>query len=34
VVHHATPDTFGVQFRSITPNDQMAVSSIIARLYT
>ena len=34
VVHHATPDTFGVEFRRVTPNDQRAVGSIIARLYT
>jgi len=34
VVHHATPDTFGVEFRSITPNDQRAVRSVIARLYS
>jgi PilZ domain len=34
VVHHATPDTFGVEFRSISPSDQMAVGGIIARLYT
>ena len=34
VVHHATPDTFGVEFRSVTPTDQRAVGSIIARLYT
>jgi len=34
VVHHATPDTFGVEFRSVTPNDQRAVGSIIARLYS
>ena len=34
VVHHATPDTFGVEFRSVTPTDQKAVRSIIARLYT
>lgn len=34
VVHHATPDTFGVEFRSISPTDQMAVGGIIARLYT
>ena len=33
VVHHATPDTFGVEFRSISPSDQRAVGSIIARLY-
>src|SRR3954469_16762967 len=24
VVHHATPDTFGVEFRSVTPIDQRA----------
>ena len=34
VVHHATPDTFGVEFRSITPNDQRAVRTVIARLYS
>src|ERR1051325_2978305 len=34
VVHHATPDTFGVEFRAITPGDQMAVGSIITRLYS
>jgi len=34
VVHHATPDTFGVEFCSVTPNDKRAVGSIIARLYT
>lgn len=34
VVHHATPDTFGVEFRSVTPTDQKAVRGIIARLYT
>jgi c-di-GMP-binding flagellar brake protein YcgR len=33
VVHHATPDTFGVEFRSISPADQMAVCGIIQRLY-
>jgi hypothetical protein len=33
VVHHATPDTFGVEFRSIGPTEQNAVSGIIARLY-
>ncbi|HEV7743875.1 MAG TPA: PilZ domain-containing protein [Pyrinomonadaceae bacterium] len=33
VVHHATPDTFGVEFRSITDADQIAVSGIIRRLY-
>jgi hypothetical protein len=34
VVHHATADTFGVEFRSITSADQLAVGGIIARLYT
>ncbi len=34
VVHHATPDTFGVEFRSVTPTEQRVVGSIIARLYT
>lgn len=33
VVHHATPDTFGVEFRSITDADQIAVGGIIRRLY-
>ena len=33
VVHHATPDTFGVEFWSISPADQLAVGGIIARLY-
>jgi hypothetical protein len=33
VVHHATPDTFGVEFRSISPADQLAVGGIIQRLY-
>lgn len=34
VVHHATPDTFGVEFRRISPNDQQAVRGIIGRLYS
>ena len=33
VVHHATHDTFGVEFRSISASDQMAVGGIIKRLY-
>ena len=33
VVHHATPDTFGVEFRRISPADQDLVSGIIRRLY-
>ena len=34
VVHHATPDTFGVEFRSVSPAEQLAVGGIIARLYS
>jgi hypothetical protein len=33
VVHHATADTFGVEFRSISPGEQLAVGGIIRRLY-
>jgi hypothetical protein len=33
VVHHATPDTFGVEFRSITPAAQLAIGGVIRRLY-
>ena len=33
VVHHGTPDTFGVEFRRITDADQLAVRGIIRRLY-
>ncbi len=33
VVHHATPDTFGVEFHNATASDERAVRSIIARLY-
>jgi hypothetical protein len=33
VVHHATPDTFGVEFRSISTAEQMAVGGIIRRLH-
>ena len=33
VVHHATPDTFGVEFRSISKAEQLAVGGIIRRLY-
>ena len=33
VVHHGTPDTFGVEFRQLSPTDQHAVGGIIARLY-
>jgi hypothetical protein len=33
VVHHATPDTFGVEFRSISPAEEVAIGGIIQRLY-
>jgi hypothetical protein len=33
VVHHATSDTFGVEFRSISPEQQRAVGGVIRRLY-
>ena len=33
VVHHVTPDTFGVEFRRISPAEQLAVGGIIRRLY-
>jgi hypothetical protein len=34
VVHHATTDTFGVEFRDLSTQDQRAVSSIIGRLHS
>ena len=33
VVHHGTPDTFGVEFRDLSPAEQNGVRGIIARLY-
>ena len=33
VVHHATPDTFGVEFQTVSPTDKIAIGRIIARLY-
>ena len=33
VVHHGTPDTFGVEFRGLNQNEQRGVVSMIARLY-
>jgi len=33
VVHHATPDTFGVEFRTVTPTEKVAIGRIIASLY-
>ncbi len=32
VVHHGTADTFGVEFRDLTPSDQRSVRGIIERL--
>src|ERR1700730_3864988 len=33
VVHHATPDTFGVEFNELSTHDRVAVSGIIDRLH-
>ena len=33
VVHHSTPDTFGVEFRSLSLHDQKAVGDLIGRLH-
>jgi hypothetical protein len=33
VVHHATADTFGVQFRDLSNQDQRAVGEFIGRLH-
>ena len=33
VVHHATPDTFGVEFRELSNQDQKAVGEFIGRLH-
>ena len=34
VVHHATLDTFGVEFRDLTPTDHWAVRRMIERLHS
>ena len=34
VVHHGTPDTFGVEFRELTTNQQRAVEEMITRLHS
>jgi PilZ domain-containing protein len=34
VVHHGTPDTFGVEFRELTQNQELAVRGIISRLHS
>jgi PilZ domain len=33
VVHHSTPDTFGVEFRGLSNQDQKAVGDFIGRLH-
>lgn len=33
VVHHSTPDTFGVEFRRLSIQDQKAVGDFIGRLH-
>ena len=33
VVHHSTPDTFGVEFRGLSNHDQKAVGDFIGRLH-
>jgi len=33
VVHHSTSDTFGVEFRELSLQDQRAVGEVIERLY-
>ena len=33
VVHHATPDTFGVEFQNLSPSEMVAVSGVIDRLH-
>jgi PilZ domain len=33
VVHHSTPDTFGVEFRGLSVQDQKAVGDLIQRLH-
>ena|ERR1043166_2969960 len=34
VVHHGTPDTFGVEFRELTTRQQKAVEEMIGRLHS
>lgn len=33
VVHHATADTFGVEFQNLTPSQVVAVGGVIERLH-
>lgn len=34
VVHHGTPDTFGVEFRELSTSQQRAVEQMIGRLHS
>jgi c-di-GMP-binding flagellar brake protein YcgR len=34
VVHHSTPETFGVRFDQLSPSDQKAVTGMIERLHS
>ena len=34
VVHHGTPDTFGVEFHKLTASDQNGVRNLIGRLHS
>lgn len=34
VVHHGTPDTFGVEFHELTASQQKAVENMIGRLHS
>ena len=33
VVHHGSPDTFGVEFRGLSPTDARSVRGVIERLH-
>jgi len=34
VVHHSSPEAFGVRFENLSPADQKAVTGMIARLHS
>lgn len=34
VVHHGTPDSFGVEFRGLSPSAQAGIDSLLQRLHT
>jgi len=34
VVHHGTPDTFGVEFRNISETETVAIRQLISRLHS